>query len=415
MDIHIPEDVRRRARLKKILIWVGVTSGIVALIFAALAVWAPAVKRSEVIICRAERGDVESSVSATGHVVPATEIIVTSPVSSSILEIYCREGDEVEAATPLLKLDLQSAEDEYRRISDELTMKRNEIEQGRLNSETQLTDLEMRIRTKEMAAEQLKAQMDNERRLDSLGSGTGDRVRQAELAYRTACLEIDQMKRQLANERRVESAGGRTRELQASVMARSLDEAERTLNDAKIPAPIRGTVTYLNSSVGARIGAGERMAVISDLSRFKIEAEISEGKSDKLTVGAPVTVRVGKTDFTGRISNLTAKSSSGVVKFSVSLDNADTSRLRPGLNAQVSVIYDLREDVVRIAYDNFYIGPGEYELFVSDGGNVMERRKVMLGDASRDWIEVKSGIRPGEEVIVSGVENQRNAGTVRLK
>ncbi len=415
MDINIPESEKRKARLKMILAWGGSCVLVAAAVAVAMALAAPGIKRSDLTIARAGRGDVESTVFATGHVVPATEIIVTSPVASSILEVYCSEGDEVAAGTPLLKLDLQAAEDAWRRIGDELAMKRNEIEQGRLNSETRLTDLEMRIRTKEMAADQLKAQADNERRLDSIGSGTGERVRQAELAYRTACLEIEQMRRQLANEHRAEAAGGRTRDLEASVMARSLDEAARTLDDAKIPAPIKGIVTYINTSVGASVGAGERMAVISDLSRFKIEAEISEGYSDKIAVGNPVTVRAGKQELTGHVSNLTAKSSSGVVKFSVTLDTPGDSRLRPGLNAKANVTYDLKENVVRIPYGNFYNGPGSYELFVSDGGSEMERRTVVLGDASADWIEVKSGISPGEEVAISGAEHLTHRKSIRLK
>ncbi|MDE6424095.1 MAG: N-acetylmuramoyl-L-alanine amidase, partial [Muribaculaceae bacterium] len=51
------------------------------------------------------------------------------------------------------------------------------------NNDTYLTDLHMRIRAKEMAVSHLKEEVANERRLDSIGSGTGDRIREAELAY----------------------------------------------------------------------------------------------------------------------------------------------------------------------------------------------------------------------------------------
>ena len=223
------------------------------------------------------------------------------------------------------------------------------------------------------------------------------------------------MKRQLANERRVEASGNRTRELQASITTRALEEAARTLDDAKIPAPLKGVVTYINTSIGARVGAGEKVAVISDLSHFKVDAEISEGYSDRIAVGAPVTLRIGKHNLTGHVSNLTAKSSSGVVKFSITLDTPGEERLRPGLNAKANVVYDLKEDVVRIPYGNFYSGPGSYELFVSDDGVVMERRTVILGDASSDRIEVKSGISPGEEVIISGADNWSGRKSIRLK
>lgn len=415
MDIEIPERERRRAKLRKWIYWGGGPLLGVLIVGGAIMMASPRISRDELIISRAERGDVESAVSATGHVVPALEVIMTSPVSASILEIYCREGDKIEAGTPLLRLDLQSAEDEYQRINDQLAMKRNEIEQGRLNSETKLTDLEMRIRTRQMAADQLKAQVENERRLDSIGSGTGDRIRQAELAYRTACLEIEQMKRQLANEKRVESAGQRTRELEAAVTGRSLEEAARTLRSGRLTAPISGTITYLNTAVGAMAGAGEKMAVVSDLTRFKVEAEVSEGHSDKVTVGAPVILRIGKNQYRGSVSNLTAQSSSGVVKFSVALDSVAAGALRAGLSTKVNVIYDLKEDVVRIPLGSYYTGPGQYELMVSDGENSMSRRLVSLGDASAEWVEVRSGISPGNEVLTGSLDRVGTRQKIRLK
>lgn len=138
----------------------------------------------------------ESSVSASGKIVPLYEQAIVSPVATRIIEVYCNEGDTVEADQSLLKLDLQSAETDLRRISDEVSMKKNEIEQASLANATYLTDLEMKIKVKEMSVSHLKAEVANEKRLDSIGSGTGDRIREAELAYSTARLELEQLKMQ---------------------------------------------------------------------------------------------------------------------------------------------------------------------------------------------------------------------------
>lgn len=388
-----------------------------AILAVIVVVWSmaiPSVKRSDLTLRRAERGDVESSVSVTGHVVPATEVIVSSPVASSIVEVYSREGDSVSAGTPLLRLDLQSTEVQYQQISDQLAMKQNEIEQSRLNSHTKLTDLEMRIKTRQMAADQLKAQVENEKRLDSVGSGTGERIRQAELAYRTACLEIEQMRRQLANERQVEAAAARSKQLEGDICRRNLQEAARTLDDAKLCAPISGIVTYINQSVGGSVGAGERVALVSDLSHFKVAAEVGESQSDKVNIGAPVRLRIGKKDYNGHVSNLNAKSNSGVVSFSVVLDEPGV-KLRSGLTARGNVVYDLKEDVVRIPYSTFYTGPGKYSMFVVNGEDMLEKRDVVLGDVSAEWVEVKSGIEPGEEVVISGDSKIKNKNRIKLK
>lgn len=414
MDIEIPASERKKTLYKRIAIWVGCSLVALAAIAVVWSLAIPSVKRSDLIISQAERGDVESSVSVTGHVVPATEVIVSSPVASSIVEVYCREGDSVMAGTPLLRLDLQSTEVKYQQISDELAMKQNEIEQSRLNSHTKLTDLEMRIKTRQMAADQLKAQVENEKRLDSVGSGTGERIRQAELAYRTACMEIEQMRRQLANERRVEAAAARSKQLEGDICLRNLQEAARTLDDAKLCAPISGIVTFINQSIGGSVGAGEKVALVSDLSRFKVAAEVGESQSDKVNVGAPVRLRIGKKDYNGHVSNLNAKSNSGVVPFTIVLEEPDAG-LRSGLTARGNVVYDLKENVVRIPYGSYYAGPGPYRMFVVKDGDTLERRDVMLGDVSAEWVEVKSGIEPGEEVVISGDSNIKTKQKIKLR
>ena len=57
--------------------------------------------------------------SASGNVAPAFEEIINSPINSRIVEVYRRGGDSVEVGTPILKLDLQSTETEYKKLLDE--------------------------------------------------------------------------------------------------------------------------------------------------------------------------------------------------------------------------------------------------------------------------------------------------------
>ncbi|MDE6670447.1 MAG: HlyD family efflux transporter periplasmic adaptor subunit [Muribaculaceae bacterium] len=414
MDKEIPKSEQRRRRMKYIGMWIGATITVGLMLWLAVWLLAPSVKRSEIILSQAETGTVESTVTATGHVVPAFEQILVSPVATRIVELYCREGDSVTAGTPLLRLDLQSTEIQYQRLNDELAMKRYEIEQSALEGHTRLTNLEMQIEAKEMTVDQLKAEAENERRLDSIGSGTGERVRQAVLAYRTGVLELEQLRKQLANERRIQANTARSKQLEEDISVRNLSEAARTLDDAKVRAPISGTVTYLNNSIGASIGAGEKVAVLSDLTHLKVEAEIAEGHGDKLHVGAPVTVRVGRHDFSGRLSSMNARSKSGMISFIVTLDKDNAPGLRAGLNAQAAVLYDIHEDVIRIANGSYYKGPGSYELFVVTKPDRLERRRVLLGDSNPDWVEVKSGIAPGEEVLISNLNDYEMKQSLRL-
>ena len=215
-----------------------------------------------------------------------------SPISSQILEVYAHSGDSVDVGTPLLRLDLQSAETDYSKALDEREIRRQQTAQLKANVETQLSDRRMQIEVKEMELSQLEAQLRNELYLDSLGSGTRDRVRQAETTLKTAQMQLSGLaqmqlsglRQQYQNEQRVRQADLRMQQLQNGIFEKGLDEKRRTLDDAKIRSPRRATLTYINSEVGSTIGAGQKIAVVSDLSHFKAECEISDSHSERVRV-----------------------------------------------------------------------------------------------------------------------------------
>ena len=386
----------------------GIITGLVFILDSGL-------DQSKIQFATAEKATLESSVSASGKIVPLYEQALVSPVATRIMEVYCDEGDSVQAGQSLLRLDLESAETERRRLADELSMRNIELEQTALNNETYLTDLEMKIKTKEMAVNHLKAEVANERRLDSIGSGTGDKIREAELAYSTGLLELEQLKIQLMNEKKAHAASYKSKQLEESISQRNLIEMERTLDNAKIKSPKSGTVTYLNKALGTSIGAGERLAVVSDLSHFKVSAEIPEGNAGKLSVGSAVKVRFNRQTLEGHISSISPQSQNGMVDFNVLLDDDSDKRLRSGLRTELNVVYDVRDEVVRIPNGQYFQGPGDYYLFVKVSPDKMERRSVSLGDSNFDFVEVKSGISPGEEVVISDMSDFKNKKSITLK
>lgn len=415
MDKEISIEERRKQKLKTILKIAIPAVLIIAAVVIGIVSMAPSMKRESLDFITVDRGTVETSADASGKVVPAYEMTITSPINTKILEIYCHEGDFVEPGQSLLKLDLESEETQMQNLADERMMKSYDTQQTILASRTYLTNLEMQIKAKEMSVARLKTEMANEKHLDSIGSGTGDKVREAELAYKTALLELDQLRKQLHNETLSHEASRKTKELQEGITAKNLEEKRRTLEDARIKAPARATVTYLNSSIGTSISAGERLALLSDLSHFKIEGQIPESNSDKLALGSEVKVRVGKETLKGHISTIAPQSNNGVVSFTVVLDNDNDEHLRSGIKAEINVLYDIREDVVRLPNAPYYHGPGSYTMFVDNGNGELERREVSLGEANFDYVEVLTGLKPGDIVVRNDLSEYKKTDLIKLK
>ena len=415
MDREIPKEVRDKER-KKMLIKYGVI-GVAGIVCIALLIsfMRSSVNRKDLVFSEVDTGIIEVSVSASGKVVPAFEEIINSPINTRIVEVYRKGGDSVDVGTPILKLDLQSTETEYKKLLDEEQMRRYQLEQLKVNNNTYLSDLAMQVKISAMKLNRMEVELRNERYLDSLGSGTTDKVRQAELNFNTGKLELEQLRQQYANEKEVKAADLKVKELEFNIFAKSLAEMKRTLDDAQIRSPRKAILTYINNQVGAQVPQGTQVAVISDLSHFKVEGEIADTYGDRVAAGGRAIVKIGNEKLEGIVSSVTPLSKNGVISFTVQLVEDNNKRLRSGLKTDVYVMNAVKEDVMRIANASYYVGRGEYELFVQDSDNEIIKRKVQLGDSNFEYVEVVSGLQPGDKVVVSDMSNYKNKSKLKVK
>ena len=74
----------------------------------------------------------------------------------------------------------------------------------------------------------------------------------------------------------------------------------------------------------------------------------------------------------------------------------------------------VKEDVMRIANSSYYMGKGEYELFVLHDNEIV-KRKVKLGESSFEYVEVLSGLEIGDQVVVNDMTNYRAKNRMKVK
>ncbi|MGM9691279.1 MAG: efflux RND transporter periplasmic adaptor subunit [Bacteroidaceae bacterium] len=414
MDRAIPVGVQRKRRMVRY----GKYAAIVAVVMG-VAVWLgtlmmSSVDKKSLITSQVDRGTIDVSIIATGKVVPAFEEVIISPISAQILEVYAHSGDTVDVGTPLLRLDLQSAQTDYSKALDEQEIRRQQMVQLTTNTETQLSDRRMQLEVEEMKIGQLEAQLRNEQYLDSLGSGTKDRVHQAEITLRTAQMQLKQLKQQYENEVRVRKADLRMKQLQDGIADKSLEETRRTLDGANIRSPRKATLTYISNEIGSIVGSGSKVAVISDLTHFKVDCSIADTYSDRVMAGGRVLVKIGKERLFGTINTVTPLSQDGVITFTVLMDNPSHPKLRSGLKAEVFVITSIKEDVLRIRNGSYYTGAGNYTLFIYKDEHTLVPRTIQLGDCNYDYVEVISGLEEGDSVVVSDMQRYKGKEKIRI-
>ena len=415
MDREIPKEVRVKERNKRMMKFGGIGAGIIVCMAVLISLMQSSVKRRDIVLSTVDSGTIEVSVSASGKVVPAFEEIINSPINSRIIEAYRKGGDSVDVGTPILKLDLQSTETAYNKLLDEEQMRRYQLEQLKINNETQLSNMAMNIKVSAMELSRKEVELRNERYLDSIGSGTTDKVRQAELAYNKGKLELEQLRQQYENEKKVKAADLKVKELEFNIFSKGLAEMKRTLDDAQIRSPRKAILTFVENQVGAQVSQGQQIAIISDLSHFKVEGEIADTYGDRVAAGGKAIVKMGSEKLEGTISSVTPLSKNGVISFTVQLANDSHKRLRSGLKTDVYVMNAVKEDVMRIANASYYVGRGDYELFVLDSENEIVKRKVKLGDSNFEYVEVISGLQPGDQVVVNDMSSYKNKNKLKVE
>ncbi len=413
MDREISKEVRRKEQRKQIIKIGGGVGAAVAVIAVIISFLQTSLNRKDLTISTVDQGVIEVSVSASGKVIPAFEEIINSPINTRIVEIYKKGGDSVDVGTPILKLDLQSAETEYKKKLDEQQMKQLELEKLRVTGHSKLSEMEMNLKVSRMELDRKAVELRNERYLDSLGAGTTDKVRQVELDYNVSQLKLKEDEQKYINEQALAEADLKVKELELNIFRKSLAETKRTLDDAQVRSPRKAILTYVNNEIGAQVSEGTKIAIVSDLSHFKIEGEIADTYGDRIAAGSKAVVKIGSDKLEGTVSDVTPLSKNGVISFTVQLED-NHRRLRSGLKTDVYVMNAVKDDVMRIANASYYVGKGEYDLFVVNGDQLL-KRKVQLGDSNYEYVEVISGLQPGDQVVVSDMASYKDKNKLKIK
>ena len=414
MDTQIPQEViqkRRMRKIMKILAWSG--TGILAAIVLA-AVIRGGIDVSDITVSQVKTGSVDISIPSFGKVRPLKEEMITSPVSSKIMAVYRKTGEKIDVGDTILRLDLEATNTDYGQLRDELEMKRRQMIKMDVNSKTQLSEIEMQISVDSLLLQRARILLQNELYLDSIGASTADRIRQAELDLEVQSLQYRQLKLKYANLKKNLEVDTQVAELDYSIAQKNLEMSLKTMEEAQVLAPWSGILTWVNDQVGASISEGDRLATVSDLEHFKIEAEIADSYADKITAGSPAVIETGEVRLTGRVGNVIPSVENGLIRFTVTLNDDDHPVLRPGLETDVYVVNSVRDNVLTIDNRSYYRGSGTYEMWVISGDSA-EKREVTLGESGYDKVEVLGGLSEGETVIVSDMARFSEKTRLRIR
>lgn len=197
--------------------------------------------------------------------------------------------------------------------------------------------------------------------------------------------------------------------------AARVDAARARLEDTIIRAPFAGRVGLRRVSVGGLISPGTVITTLDDTSIIKVDFAVPENNLTALRAGLLVSVSStaypGRV-FRGKVASVDSRvdSTSRSLQVRAELPNGDGS-LKPGMFLNVELLRDERRAIV-IPEEAIVPDQDRQFVFVVNG-DMAVKREVRTGLRRPGSVEVVSGLKPGERIVVEGTVKLRDSGPIR--
>jgi len=352
-------------------------------------------------------GVYEDYIPLRANVKPETTVYLDAIDGGRVESILVEEGtfvDEgqalIELSNTTLQLDVISREAE---VSEQLNNLRNTqlaIEQNRLKLRSDLIEIDYKItrlsrlvnRYEELQGKQFISKNEYEDSRD-------------ELLYW-------QSRREVTRESQVQEERIRLtqiEQLNSSVqqLEKNLTLARGTLDELLIRAPRSGLLTSLNAEIGEYKARGERLGQIDDVDRFKATALVNEFYLNRLRMGQRALLNTNGEGFELKISKIYPEVRASQFEVDLQFVGEIPTDIRRGQTLQLRLVLgDTSERATLLSNGPFFNDTGGAWVFVLDAdGRIATRRPVRLGRRNPNSIEVKAGLVPGDNVIISSYAN----------
>lgn len=344
-------------------------------------------------VMTAEVGEIYVESPITAKIEASNMEPVVPLVAGKVTKVYYQEGDHVKKGAVLFKIDdtqaqasvlqaagaVQQADAGIAQLNETLSSTEAALESARTAFE----------RTQVLYDEEIISQQDYE---------------SAQVQLTTAESQYNALKAQYSS-----SLSSR------STAQSAYDIAKKSLSYYEVTAPISGYLTSFSVRAGGVAGQSA-MGYISDISSLEINTTVTESMAGRINEGDEVDVYIGTLDRTvqGKVKTFTKIPNPGTVTYpiTISIENPKNDILA-GMFAEVKVKSQRNENALLIPSDAVILKNGETTVITLDGKmpvvNVVE-----TGIDNGTQVEIVSGIKAGDKVVVSGQQYVKEGEEVNI-
>jgi HlyD family secretion protein len=413
--VDIPRKGARKRR------WIYPALAVAAVAAATLALSrlepaAPTVERAGIWIDTVSRGTMLRQVRGPGTLVPEQIRYISAVTAGRVERVLAEPGLAVgpetvllELSNPDVQLELMEAQRQLSASESELANLRATLENQRLNQEASVATVESQYReakrqydaNQELARKGLISRMEMSRSQDQ----AGELEARLQIERKRLSFISQSMKAQLAAQ---QSQVERLRGLTAF--------QQRYIESLRVRAGTQGVLRELPLQEGQWVNPGANLAVVVQPGRLKAELRVPETQARDVAVGQRASIDTRNGVIPGRVARIDPAVQNGTVRVEVALEGELPRGARPDLSVDGVVEIERLDNVLHVGRPAYGQAESTVGLFrLSPDGKSATRVDVRLGRGSVSTVEVASGLRAGDVVILSDMSQWDSAVRVRLK
>ncbi|HEV3056912.1 MAG TPA: HlyD family efflux transporter periplasmic adaptor subunit [Vicinamibacterales bacterium] len=417
MDIARPSNARKKRIRQALYAGVGLLAVVLVSVgLSRLKPAAPTVERAVVWPDTVKRGPMVRQVRGLGTLTPEDIRWIPATTQGRVERIILRPGTPVKADNVILELSNPTLEQQL--LDAELKLAAAEAGLSNLKVQLQNDLLQARATVASADGDYNKARMTAEMKLalskDKLVS---------DLELKQAQVDAEQLdvRNQIAKEQLATKAD--STQAQLAVQQSLVDQARAVLlltrqqkNELKVRAGLDGMLQLVPVEVGQQVAPGTNLARVANPSRLKAEIKIAETQAKDIQIGQKAEVDTRNGVVQGVVARIDPSVINGTRTVDVTMPGELPKGAVPDLSVDGTIELERLNDVVFMGRPAFGQDQSVVGLFrVGPDGVNAERVQVKLGKSSVNTIEVLSGLKVGDQVILSDMSAYDAYDRIRLK
>jgi HlyD family secretion protein len=403
------------ARIKRNTVWIAAAVAALAVCAFLFSSWRSSdasVSAARLRIAEVTRGTLVRDASVNGRVVAAVSPTLYAKAPSTV-NLKVAAGDTVKKDQVLAVLESPDLSDAFKREVSTFEQLKAEVARQQILARKQKLLAQREADTAEI--DRLSAQRTLER-YDSVGQvgiiakidyqKAKDALQSTQIrarhAAQAAALEGDDVRLAL-----------KTKENELERARLSMEEARRRVEELTVRAPVDGFIGTLNVQNRMVVAANAPLMTLVDLSKLEVELEVPETYVSDLGLGMSAEVQLPSGTATGKLSALSPEVVRNMVLARVRFDGEQPKGLRQSQRVTARLLIEEKPNVLMVARGPFVESEGGRHAYVVRDG-IAIRTPIQLGATSISAVEIQSGLKQGDKVVVAGTDAFENAARVSI-